>query len=290
MASLALPISRRALFSPSSIAFCSLSTRQFHHRTQVRLPQHRRDQPTQPVYQPLRCYHSTLHPRPPTHAYTNSQTAILTAALPYLPTLGFSRAALAAGARDAGFLDVSVHLLPRGEFDLVLFWLASRRGLLRGQVEEGALLQRVAAERGLDAASLSVDDKVRILVMQRLRMNANIKHVWQDALAQLSLLGNIPLALSELHALANDIITLAGDPAVDASWYSRRLAVSAIYASAEVVMTRDPSADLAETETFVARRFEDKEVVKAKVQGVSEWIGFLGGTAVGAGRSWGLKI
>jgi hypothetical protein len=33
-------------------------------------------------------------------------------------------------------------------------------------------------------------------------------------------------------------------------------AVSAIYASAEVVMTRDPTPDLVETEAFVERRFE----------------------------------
>jgi ubiquinone biosynthesis protein COQ9 len=106
----------------------------------------------------------------------------------------------------------------------------------------------------------------------------------------MSLLGNIPLALLELHALSNDILTLAGDSAVDATWYARRMALGAIYASAEVVMTRDPSPDLVETEAFVERRFADKEVLREKVEGVSSWVGFWGNTAVGVGRSWGLKI
>lgn len=106
----------------------------------------------------------------------------------------------------------------------------------------------------------------------------------------MSLLGNIPLSLSELHALANDILTLSGDAAVDASWYSRRLALSAIYASAEVVMTRDPTPDLRETAAFVQRRFEDKEVVRGKVEGLGQCVGFWGNTVVGVGRSFGLKV
>lgn len=139
-----------------------------------------RQQPPLRSSPPLRPYHSTLHPRLPDHEYTNSQTAILTAALPHVPQHGFTSEALALGARDAGFLDVSVQLLPRGAFDLILFWLASRRGLLRAKVEEGALLQRVAAERGVDPAGLSVEEKCRVLVMERLRMNGDVKGQWQD--------------------------------------------------------------------------------------------------------------
>lgn len=122
----------------------------------------------------VRRYHSPLHPRLPLHEYTNSQTAILTASLAHIPTYGFTPAALTRGARDAGFLDVSVQLLPRGEFDLVLFWLASRRGLLRGRVEDGTVFG--AGEK----SALGVDEKVQMLVMERLRMNADVKEFWQD--------------------------------------------------------------------------------------------------------------
>lgn len=106
----------------------------------------------------------------------------------------------------------------------------------------------------------------------------------------MSLLSNIPLALAELHALSNDIVSLAGDAAVDGSWYSRRMAVAAIYASAEVVMTRDPTPDLAETAAFVARRFEDRDTIAGKIEVLGQCVGLLGNTAVGVGRSWGLKV
>ncbi|CAG8153076.1 unnamed protein product [Penicillium nalgiovense] len=245
---------------------------------------------SKPRQLPHRTYHSALHARLPGHSYTNSQTAILTSALAHVPAHGFTATALTLGARDAGFLDVSVQLLPRAEFDLILFWLASRRGLLRGQVEEGGLFRRIAAEKGKDVHELSVEERVMGLILERLRMNAEVKGVWQDALAQMSLLANIPLSLTELHSLASDILTLSGDDAVDATWYTRRLAVSAIYASAEVVMTRDPTPDLVETEAFVERRFEDRKAIADKLTGIGQCAGFGWNTAIGLGRSWGLKI
>lgn len=119
----------------------------------------------------IRPYHSIHHPTP-THEYSNSQTTILSSALRHVPTHGFTRDALTLGARDAGFLDVSVQLLPRGEFDLILFWLASRRGLLRSKVENDALLQ--------SSQPLSVDDKIKVLIMERLRMNVEVKEKLQD--------------------------------------------------------------------------------------------------------------
>ncbi|GKZ64260.1 ubiquinone biosynthesis protein coq9, mitochondrial [Aspergillus niger] len=229
----------------------------------------------------IRPYHSIHHPTP-THEYSNSQTTILSSALRHVPTHGFTRDALTLGARDAGFLDVSVQLLPRGEFDLILFWLASRRGLLRSKVENDALLQ--------SSQPLSVDDKIKVLIMERLRMNVEVKEKLQDALAIMSLGENIPLSLSELHALSDDILTLAGDASVDASWYSKRMAVAAVYASSEFVMTRDTSAGLRDTEEFLSRRWADARAVKDKLSGVKQCLGFLGSTAVGLGRSWGLKL
>ncbi|RAL09593.1 uncharacterized protein BO97DRAFT_395861 [Aspergillus homomorphus CBS 101889] len=229
-----------------------------------------------------RTYHSEHHPSQP-HEYTNSQTTILSAALHHVPTHGFTRNALTLGARDAGFLDVSVQLLPRGEFDLILFWLASRRGLLRSKVESDGLLAG-------SGSVLSVDEKIQVLLMERLRLNVEVREQWQDALAVMSLGENIPMALSELHALADDIMNLAGDQSVDASWYSKRMAVAAVYAASDFVMTRDTSAGLRDTEEFVARRWADARALGDKLTGVRECLGFMGSTAVGLGRSWGLKI
>lgn len=67
-----------------------------------------------------RKYHSRHHPAAP-HDYTNSQTTILSAALAHVPSHGFTHDALTLGARDAGFLDVSVQLLRAGN----LIWCCS---------------------------------------------------------------------------------------------------------------------------------------------------------------------
>ncbi|KAL1981807.1 hypothetical protein VTN96DRAFT_2145 [Rasamsonia emersonii] len=236
-----------------------------------------------------RCYHSHFHPPLPTHEYTNSQTAILSAALEHIPEHGFTKEALTLGARDVGFLDVSLQLFERQEMDLILFWLASRRGLLRAKVENG-LFEKMKNEGDNASRELSVDEKVRILLLERLRMNEKIIHRWQDALALMSFPSNIPLALSELHSLSSDILYLAGDTSIDASWYTKRLSLSTIYASAEVVMTQDPSPKFSATEAFVNRRIQDNKAIGEKLADVKSYLGFLASTAVGLGRSWGLKI
>lgn len=185
MASLArTPFRRKALTSLQLQSILPLTPSLLRPTTYTLTPPRQHSQRPQPQphlpIQPQRPYHSDLHPRLPDHAYTNSQTAILTASLPHIPTHGFTLEALTLGSRDAGFLDVSVQLLPRGEFDLILFWLASRRGILRAKVEEGGLLQRLAGERGGDVRGLDVEEKCRLLVLERLRMNGDVKGVWQD--------------------------------------------------------------------------------------------------------------
>jgi ubiquinone biosynthesis protein COQ9 len=75
------------------------------------------------------------------------------------------------GARDMGFLDVSIQLFSRQEMDLIVFWLASRRGLLRSKVENGLF-------EGNE--QLGVDEKIKTLVLERLKMNNEIIHRWQD--------------------------------------------------------------------------------------------------------------
>lgn len=154
---------RLNLSSPSrTIAFYSCNT--------PLRPQHQHHCQRQRLQPFTRTYHSDHHPsKPPQeNEYSNSQLTILSAALSHVPRHGFSRDALILGARDSGFLDVSVQLLPRGEFDLVLFWLASRRGLLRN-----------VAEKLREKEGLSVEEKVRCLVMERLRMNEMVKGEWQ---------------------------------------------------------------------------------------------------------------
>lgn len=148
---------------------------------------HRRCQCPHPTSVPSinnRLYHSKHHPDPPPHEYTNSQTTILSAALNHVHEHGFTLDSLTLGARDVGFLDVSVQLFPRRELDLIFFWLASRRGLLRGKVENGLFENLSVSDPRTGqlkkGSELSVEEKVKVLLMERLRMNSEIRHQWQD--------------------------------------------------------------------------------------------------------------
>ncbi|KAK2793891.1 Ubiquinone biosynthesis protein coq9, mitochondrial [Onygenales sp. PD_12] len=237
-----------------------------------------------------RTYHSSFHPapEPPADTYTPEQSAILSGALQYVPEHGFSIQSLTLGARDAGYLDVSLQLFPKGgEIELITYWLASRRGLLRRKVENGEVFGESGVSGGRE---LSVDEKVKILILERLKMNEGIIQHWQDALATMSLPFNITPSLAELYTLSSDILHLANDRSVNTSWYTKRLSVATVYASADVVMTEDKSVDFTATREFVERRIGDCQSVTDSVGDAKQFLGFVAGSMVGVGRSWGMKI
>lgn len=115
-------------------------------------------------------YHSYEHPSPP--PFPPAESAILSAALTHVPSHGFTAAALKLGARDAGYLDVSTNLFPRGVFDLVNYHLVTQRLALKESVQ-------FAAE-GEGGKRLGTGAKVRALTLARLRANAPLIHRWQE--------------------------------------------------------------------------------------------------------------
>ena len=217
-------------------------------------------------------HHSDPAPFPPV------QDTILSAALKRVPEHGFTNQALTLGAKDAGYLDVSVQLFPRGVFDLILYHLVSRRLALKKNVQFP------------EDVKLGVGRKVKTLTMTRLRANKDIIHQWQGALGHMSLLGNIPASLKELNALSDEVWYLAGDTTVDFSWYTKRASLSAIYASSELFMTTDTSTDFAQTEEFLDRRLQDVQKVGGTIGGFGDYVGFWAKNSVNLARSWGMKV
>ena len=169
-------LSRAQFHTPASQLRCQSYPRA-RIRTRCRRLQH-------PSASSLRSYHSTFHPDTPfpANAYTPAQSTILSAALFHVPKHGFTAHSLTLGARDAGYLDVSLQLFPRGgEIELVLFWLGSRRCLLREKVEKGEIFPRPSEEEGeTHNKELSTEEKVEILILERLKMNEGVIHQWQD--------------------------------------------------------------------------------------------------------------
>lgn len=222
-------------------------------------------------------YHSYEYNDPP--PYRGAERDILAAALAYVPAYGFTRESLTLGAKDAGYLDISTNLFPKGPFDLVRYHLVTQRIGLKDRVQ-------------FADGKIGVGRKVRSLVLERLRANADAGVVprWQEALAIMSLAENIPPSLRELAALSDEIWFLAGDTAMDSSWYTKRASLSGIYAAAEVYQTTDQSTDFKDTEQFLDRRLEDLRVVGGSMSNTMEWAGFQAGAFVNLLRSKGVRI
>lgn len=245
------------------------------HRTLLRAPATFRPLLIQ---QPSRAlYHSYEHNPPP--PYPEPESKILSSALSHVPTHGFTEEALSLGAKDTGYLDISTNLFRKGAFDLIIYYLITQRLALGNRVQF------------LDE-NMGVGRRVRSLVMGRLRANgeAQVVQHWTGALGHMSLAENIPASLKELAKLSDEIWFLAGDKAVDSSWYTKRASLSSVYAATEMYQTQDQSTDFKDTEAFLNRRLEEVRVMGSAVGGTLQWAGFQAGAAVNLLRSKGVRI
>ncbi|KAF2134572.1 ubiquinone biosynthesis protein COQ9 [Dothidotthia symphoricarpi CBS 119687] len=232
------------------------------------------------VYRQTCAYHSYDYAAPP--PFPPAESAILSSAYAHVPAHGFTIDALKLGARDAGYLDASTNLLPRGVFDLVNYHLVTQRLALADNVQFPD-----EAEQG---KKMGVGAKVRALTLARLRANEPVVHRWQEALAIMAQPSYIPASLSELASLADEIWFLSGDQSVDSSWYTKRASLSTIYSATEVFMTQDKSPDFIETEQFLDNRLQDLRKVGGFMGALSEWVGYTGHSTVNVLRSKGVPV
>jgi ubiquinone biosynthesis protein COQ9 len=100
----------------------------------------------------------------------------------------------------------------------------------------------------------------------------------------------VPPSLAELARLADEMWFLAGDTSVDASWYTKRASLSAIYSASEVFMTQDTSANFAETEQFLDARLEDTMKIGGFLGALGEWTDYTGHSVINVLRSKGVRI
>ena len=117
-----------------------------------------------------RCaYHSYDYAQPP--PFPPAEAKILSSAYAHVPNHGFTIDSLKLGARDAGYLDASTNLFPRGVFDLINYHLVTQRLALKDSVQ-------FPDEK--DGKKLGVGSKVRSLALARLRANEPVLHRWQE--------------------------------------------------------------------------------------------------------------
>ena len=118
---------------------------------------------------PTRSYYSKHHPDPP--PFPEVQEKILSSAMIHVPAHGFSSRAMIEGAKEQGYPEVSMQLFPRGVFDLVCYHLVTQRLALSHTVQFSP------------EAKLGTGQKIRTLVLERLRANADVIHRWQGVRA-----------------------------------------------------------------------------------------------------------
>lgn len=116
-----------------------------------------------------RAYHSYDHPDPTT-SFNPQEHSILSAAYKHVPEHGFTQQALALGARDAGYLDISTSVLPDGPFSLVRYHLVTKREGLAAKSKE---ILGQEPEAGVGA-------KVERITWERLLENETVIDRWQE--------------------------------------------------------------------------------------------------------------
>ncbi|KAH8887095.1 ubiquinone biosynthesis protein COQ9 [Thozetella sp. PMI_491] len=229
-----------------------------------------------------RSYHSYDHPAP-AGPFSEAEKAILAAAYKHVPRHGFSNESLAMGARDAGYLDISTNLLPDGVFTLIQWHLLTQRQALAGR-------SRALFDAPNETNQVSVLEKVETLTWERLLGNVATVDRLQEALAIMAQPTYVPTSLRELALLVDEIWFLAGDEAVDPTWYTKRASLSAIYATTELFMTTDRSPEYQNTRGFLRRRFQEAGELGGAARSIGEWLGFTATAGMNLLRSKGLRI
>lgn len=101
---------------------------------------------------------------------------------------------------------------------------------------------------------------------------------------------HVPASLKELAFLSDEVLFLAGDKAVDASWYSKRASFSAIYSTSELFMTNDTSPDFSDTKAFLDRRLRQADYAGSIIGSLGQWTDFTAKAGINVLRSKGVRI
>jgi ubiquinone biosynthesis protein COQ9 len=142
-----------------------------------------------------------------------AQFAAIAGAVPFVPALGWSAAALRAGAAETADL-----LFPGGAAEMVETYIAFAD-------------QRMVemARPVIDAQRLS--QRVRTLIATRLEQAEPEKIAVRRALSVLALPGNGRVAARSLARTVDTIWHAAGDTSADFSWYTKRAILGSVYST-----------------------------------------------------------
>ncbi|PRQ56127.1 putative ubiquinone biosynthesis protein COQ9 [Rosa chinensis] len=206
--------------------------------------------------------------------YQDEQARVLQASLPHVIRLGWSEAAMIAGARDVGVSPSIVGSFPRKEAALVEFFMDDCLQRLSDTIESSTEELR----------SLIPSERITKLVRIRLEMQAPYISKWPQALSIQAQPVNVPTSFKQRALLVDEIWHGAGDDTSDFDWYVKRTVLGGIYSTTEIYMLTDNSPNFCDTWAFLDNRVKDSFDLKKTIREAT----YLA-EAVGAGMGSSLQ-
>jgi len=179
----------------------------------------------------------------PDHSFDPMAVSVLHATLMHVPFDGWSDAALAAGAADAGIdADQVRNLFPNGAVDAIA--LHSRQ----------TDAEMVAAFEALPEPPQKIHLAIRALILLRLELAQSNKDAVRRALSVLALPGNAKLSATLLYETVDTMWRAVGQQDTGFSFYTRRASLAAVYSATVLAWLADTSGTLDKTVAFLDRR------------------------------------
>ncbi|ODV91182.1 hypothetical protein CANCADRAFT_26456 [Tortispora caseinolytica NRRL Y-17796] len=185
---------------------------------------------------------------------------ILAEALKFVPEQGFTEAALASACRELGYTDTALSIFSDGALDLLLKHLDFSRASL--------------AEYTLETSSSNWVDNLSELGVYRLRQNLPVRNHLGQGLALGLNPTNIPLFISQLALLADELAYKAGYSTSDVDWYTTRAAIGALYGASEVYMCKDHSNQCKDTISLFMAGVHQLKNANHNISKTTEWGSF----------------
>ncbi|XP_076905641.1 uncharacterized protein LOC143561433 [Bidens hawaiensis] len=206
--------------------------------------------------------------------YEQEQARVIQASLQHVIRLGWSEAAMIAGARDVGVSPSIVGAIPRKEAALVEYFMDECLQKLIDTIDSGEL----------QLQDLVASERIAKLIKFRLQMQAPYISKWPQALSIQAQPANVSTSFKQRAMLVDEFCHAANDEGSGVDWYLKRTVIGGVYSTTEIYMLTDNSTDFNDTWTFLNERLRDAFDLKKTFQEVQYFA-----EAVGAGLGSSLQ-
>ncbi len=184
----------------------------------------------------------------------------------HVPFDGWTQACLEMAARDCDMSDDRLAaLLPKGMTDAIA---------LASQIADEDM---VTAFHALEEPPAKMHLKIRTLILLRLTQAIPHKEAVRRTMSALATPLHAPMSSALLYQTVDHMWRAAGDDATDASFYTKRATLAAVYSATLLAFLGDDSADMAKTEAFLDRRLADVAKIPKVTGPIKQMAGQIGG-------------